>query len=94
MWFKLLPVLLQVMTALPGLIHAAEQAFSGHPGSGEAKKVFVLGAVKTGLETVAGLGEKHVQNPAVQDAILLATGAATDATVAALNAAKVFTRSQ
>lgn len=40
--FSIFPFLMSLLTGLPNLILTAEKAFSGAPGSGEAKKKLVL----------------------------------------------------
>jgi len=51
-----LPLLLQIIGMLPGLIRGAELAFSGKPGSGQAKKDLVMDAVKVGTAVAQNLG--------------------------------------
>jgi hypothetical protein len=87
----LIPVALQFLAALPGLIGAAEKAFSGKPGSGAHKKKFVSRAAGAALDAAQATGQVNL-SPAQRKALLSAVDGLTDATVKSLNAAQVFTK--
>ncbi|WP_447983770.1 hypothetical protein [Nitrospira sp. Nam74] len=87
----LMPLILQVLAALPGLIQTAERAFTKPDGesTGPAKKEFVLNAVGTAVDVAKSTGEVHVTD-AQREAILSAAGSLTDATVATFKAVGLF----
>lgn len=89
----LIPLILQVIAALPGLIQSAEKAFArkdgDSTGQGAAKKEFVVNAVSTAVDVASGTGEVSITDPQ-RAAIVSAAGALTDATVATLNAVGLF----
>ena len=87
--FFLIPVALQFLAMLPGLIASAEKAFSGKPGSGKHKKKFVSKAAGAALDVAQASGQVNL-SPAQRKALLGAVDSLTDATVQSLNAAKVF----
>jgi hypothetical protein len=90
-WFSFIPVLMQFLASLPGLIQTAEHAFSGKPGSGEAKKELVTGIVNEGLKTYQSVVPKEQQLPEEQvQAIQNTVDTVIDTTVDVMNTAKVI----
>lgn len=89
----LIPLILQVIAALPGLIQSAEKAFAkkggDSTGQGPAKRDFVVNAVGTAVDVASGTGEVSITDQQ-RNAIVSAAGALTDATVATLNAVGAF----
>jgi hypothetical protein len=81
----LIPLILQIFANLPALIMMAEKAFSGTPGSGEAKKELVLNSVKAAVTVYKTVNPADIP-PEAEKAILTATSSLTDATVQTLNA--------
>lgn len=82
----LAPLIMQLLTMLPGLIHSAELVFSGHDGAGAAKKDLVLTGVKAGMSAAVKLGGiKELEDVKTQNTILEVAGAATDGLVAVFN---------
>lgn len=90
MWLSLLPVLLALLTKLPELIHSAEAAFSGSPGSGDAKKNFVLSAVTEAINLYQALATDHPLSDSTKSAILSTVGHVIDTTVAGFNLLGIF----
>ena len=92
----LIPLILQVLSALPSLIHEAEAAFGKHAGGdstgqGASKKQFVMDAVTAAMAAANATGKLTLDEDH-QKAILAAASAMTDATVAAFNVVGVFKR--
>lgn len=83
-------IAMQLLSQLPTLIQAAEQAFGDRKGQGARKKDFVLGAVVTGLGAAKQLGAVEFDRPEVNSAIITGAGVLTDALVAGLNAADAW----
>ena len=80
----LLPLIFQLLSAIPGLIQVVEVAFSGAKGkSGIAKKQLVMDSVAAGIAISGTLNGTPV--PVTQkDAIMGTVGALVDTTVAVL----------
>ena len=87
--FSFLPFILSIFTSLPDLIATAEKAFSGSPGSGEAKKKLVLDTTSAAMELSAQL-DKTPLTPEQFSAILQGVSRHTDATVSTLNTVKAL----
>lgn len=85
----LFPFLMSLLASLPNLIVTAEKAFSGSPGSGEAKKKLVLDTTASALVIASTLDHTPL-NQAQNAVILESVSQLTDATVATLNAAKAI----
>jgi hypothetical protein len=85
-----LQIALLLLQVLPPLIMDAEAFFSHVPKSGPQKKGAVLDALMNGLRVASFLGVKEVQAPEVQQTILAAAGAITDAVVGGLNNGKLL----
>ena len=85
--FNFMQLLIGIMSAIPTLIQTAETAFSGHPGSGAAKKQLVMQstAVMLGL---AGSAKPGLLTDEKSSAILASVSALTDSTVAIINSVK------
>jgi hypothetical protein len=90
MYLKFIPLILSILSELPGLISKAEAAFSGKPGTGELKKAFIMEAVNVALDAYAGIATDHPLAPELKTAILNTVNSVTDATVAGFNLAGVF----
>lgn len=82
-------ILLQALALIPGLIDQAESSFSGKPGSGPAKKEFIMNSVK-GLIAMQQTINPDLLTDAQEAAIILVVDKQTDATVEILNAIKLF----
>jgi hypothetical protein len=91
-FLSLIPVILQFLMALPGLIKEAETAFSGAPGSGALKKQFVVDSVTATMAAANAAGVSSLDDNR-QKAVIAAVSSVADATVASFNAAKLFTKS-
>lgn len=87
--FSIFPFLMSLLTGLPNLILTAEKAFSGAPGSGEAKKKLVLDTTAAALAITSSV-EKTPISAEQSAAIIEGVSQLTDATVATLNAAKAI----
>ena len=85
----LIPLILQFILKLPELIQLAEQAFSGKPGNGEAKKQLVLNSATAVLQAEQTISGKTIA-PDHVDAIMSSVNALTDATVKIFHAVDVF----
>lgn len=86
---SLLPIIFQFLTALPGLIQAAEVAFSGVPGkSGPAKKTLVMNVVGITTGALVSAGQITADHAA---AITTLTADAVDSTVKILKDAQALT---
>jgi hypothetical protein len=85
----LIPIILQLIAQLPSLIQVAEQAFSGKPGSGAAKKEFVQNSVDTALNVVQQVAPGQL-NTEQAKAISATAGIVIDATVAVMKTADVM----
>lgn len=85
----LLPIVMQLIGVVPGLITQAEMAFSGKPGSGAAKKQFVIEGA-TALLQAMGTLKPGLMTPAQRDAIMATIASITDSIVMAINTAKLF----
>lgn len=83
---SIFPFLMSLLTSLPNLILTAEKAFSGAPGSGDAKKKLVLDTTAAALDITSRIDHAPLSHE--QSAIILnGVSQLTDATVATLNAA-------
>jgi hypothetical protein len=89
MFLALIPLIISIISELPGLIQKAELAFGGKPGSGPAKKEFVVGAAGAALDAFNSLSS-HPLAPDHVSAVLNTVSSITDATVSAFNTAGVF----
>lgn len=80
----LLPLLFQLLQAIPGLIQTAEIAFSGAKGkSGTAKKQLVMDSVSAGLDIAHTLNATSM--PDANKAVIMGTvGTLVDTTVAVM----------
>lgn len=76
---------LQVLTQLPALILAAEQAFGHKTGTGAQKKQFVVGAVDAALAVAADAGVEELKDQNRREAIKTVAANVTDSVVSALN---------
>ena len=85
----ILPLVLQLVAVLPGLIQHAETAFSGQPGSGDQKKAFVLEAA-TALLLSMGTINPTLMTKKQSDAVMATIASIIDSIVLALNTAKLF----
>jgi hypothetical protein len=89
----LIPLILQVLAALPSLIQAAEKAFAKQDGDstgqGPAKKAFVMEAVGAAVDIANATGEVKITDQQ-RAAIVVAAGSLTDATVTTFNAVGAF----
>lgn len=86
---SLFSFVLDLLTRLPDLIVTAEKAFSGAPGSGDAKKKLVLDTTATALELASTIEQVPI-SPQQSAAILTSVSQLTDATVATINATDAF----
>jgi hypothetical protein len=85
----LLPLVLNLIGTLPGLIAQAEAAFSGQSGSGAKKKEFILATAKAMLEA-QDMIKTDLMTPAQEASVLATISSVVDAIVSALNTAKLF----
>lgn len=88
----LIPVIMQLIAALPQLIKVAEDAFGGKPGNGEAKKQLVLGGASAIMNIVSTVNKDTIK-PEHQTAILGTISSLCDATVSVFNTAGLFKKS-
>ena len=84
-----LPLVLQLMARMPGLVAKAQAAFSGKPGSGELKKELVEEGIK---EAIADLNilAPDLLTEEQENAIVATVMSITDSIVLGLNTAKLF----
>ena len=85
--FNFMQLLIGIMSAIPTLIQTAETAFSGHPGSGDAKKKLVMESTAT-LLGLAGAAKPGLIKDGQAVSILESVSALTDSTVAIINSVK------
>lgn len=82
----LAPIIVQLLAQLPGLIHAAEEAFGSKKGAGPQKKEFVTKAIGLAVDVAGQAGVHELKDEATRKAIVDVAGGLTDTTVAAFNA--------
>lgn len=85
--YNFMQLLVGIMSALPTLIQTAETAFSGHPGSGKAKKELVMASTATILG-MASQAKPGLLTQDQADDILGSVSVLTDSTVAIINSVK------
>jgi|GEM_PF-4170897 len=83
-------LVVQVLTALPALIKAAEEAFGMIKGKGAMKKETVMNAVNAGLVIAAATGNDDAMKPEVRAVVGDLASKATDGIVATYNAANAW----
>ena len=83
--------IMKLMMQVMPLVAAAEFAFSGKPGSGEAKKQTVIAAIETGL-SVYNQFNKHKLTVKQQGAIIDNASELVDTTVGIMNSVDLFTK--
>lgn len=90
MFITLIPIILSLISELPTLIHAAEVAFSGKPGSGDAKKSFVLQSAGEALNIYQQAVTSHPLSDSTKNAILGTVSTVADTVVAGFNLSGIF----
>ncbi len=87
MWENIFKILLTVAVSAPALIENAELAFSGKPGSGEAKKKFVMDNISIALGGYQQLSAQPLA-PEKAQLIMDTSSLLVESGVAAIKAAK------
>ena len=85
--------IMKLMVSVMPLIVTAEHAFSGKPGSGEAKKQTVLLAVATGLNAYNQFNKQKI-TAAQTNAIMNNVAELTDGTVEIMNTVDLFKKNE